>query len=40
MAGVKKRVFWIELFKKLNTLPLAIKTFQNGEGNVGHTKEQ
>ena len=40
MAGVKKRVFWMELFKKLNTLPLAIKTFQNGEGNIERTKVQ
>jgi hypothetical protein len=38
MADMKKKVFWMELFKKLSTLPLAIKTFRNKEGNTVHIK--
>ena len=36
----KKRVVWMELFKKLNTLPLAIKAFWSKEGNIVHSKVQ
>lgn len=40
MLDVKKRVFWMELFKKLNTMSVAIKTFQNKEGNILHIRVQ
>ena len=40
MADVKKRVFWMELFKKLNALSLASKTFWNKEENIVHIKVQ
>ena len=40
MEDVKKRVFWMELFKKLNTLSLSNKTFRNKEGNILHIKVQ